>query len=95
MKGEVVTILIVNSLSILNSRETFRPWYQGALRSILKKNSSFPPTTSFKHAKDAYMKNPRAFISSLGAGASDADNRKLSELLKQHPVLSLMRKNTY
>ena len=48
-----------------------------------------------EHAKDAYMKNPRAFISSLGAGASDADNRKLSELLKQHPVLSLMRKNTY
>ena len=47
-----------------------------------------------EHAKDAYLKNPRAFISSLGTGASDSDNRKLSELLK-HPVLSLMRKNTY
>ena len=77
MNGEVVAILIVNSLSILNSRESFRPWYQGALRSILKKNTSFRPTTSFKHAKDAYNKYPPIKRQVFGlANFSDLLNRE-------------------
>ena len=44
-----------------------------------------------EQAKDAYFKNPRAFLNSLG----EKENKKLSELLKSHPVLNLMRKNTY
>ena len=56
MKGKVIIILIVNSLSILNGEETFRPWHSGALRRILNDNSSIRSNISFKYAQDPYNK---------------------------------------
>ena len=56
MKEEVIIIFLVNSLSILNSRETFRPWYSGALRSISNENSSFRPNISSEYAQNHYNK---------------------------------------
>ena len=58
MNGEVVTILIVNYLSILNSRETFRPWYSGVLRSIVNENSTLRPINSFDYHQDPYNTYP-------------------------------------
>ena len=56
MKGEVIIILILKSLSILNTRETFRPWYSGALSRILNEKSSIRSNIFSKHAQDPYNK---------------------------------------
>ena len=56
MKRVVVIVLIVHSLSILNTSETFRPWYSGALSRIFNEKSSIRSNISFKYAQDPYNK---------------------------------------
>ena len=94
MKGEVVTILIVNSLSILNSRETFRPWYSGVKRSIVNENSTIRPINSFDYHQDPYNRYPLIKRKQSGlANFSDVLSRESFAKSENHLEREIIRIN--